>query len=219
MNILKRLKRLLARSPRTLASRDAYTKWVAHYPPVPHNALMQAEQDSMLKLMPSVAQKTVLDLACGTGRYMRIAYDNGALLVFGVDNSYAMLHASEQNALACTETGALCLADNSVDIILCGLALGHLPTIEPTFVEMSRVLRPQGSLLLSDLHPYQTLNGAQRTFTDTDGTIYAVEHYLHPISHYINTARKHGMQITALDEPVVHGDTPAVLVMRFDKTT
>ncbi|MEO0596942.1 MAG: class I SAM-dependent methyltransferase [Chloroflexota bacterium] len=217
MTILKRLKQLLSGSPRTLASRDAYTKWVATYPPIPHNAFMQAEQDSMLKLMPSLENKTVLDLACGTGRYVRIAQERGAHIVVGLDNSYPMLHAADQKSLACAETSALCLPDNSVDAILCGLALGHQPSIDKTMSEISRVLRSNGSVLISDLHPYQTLTGAQRTFSVSDGTTYAVEHYLHTLSDYINTAQVHQLQITALDEPAVHGDTPAVLVMRFDK--
>src|SRR5437764_64541 len=86
-----RLKRLIPL--RTLRSLEAYALWAPCYPPYAHNGLMEIEQAAMLRLMPTLTDRVVLDLACGTGRYGRIATQAGAAQVVGVDNSVPMLEA------------------------------------------------------------------------------------------------------------------------------
>jgi len=78
----------------TLPVSAAYALWAETYPPEAHNALMAMEQKAMLTLMaamPSLAGRSVLDLACGTGRYSRIAAQAGAARIVGADSSAAML--------------------------------------------------------------------------------------------------------------------------------
>jgi malonyl-CoA O-methyltransferase len=200
----------------TLFSLDAYSHWASSYPPHAHNALMQAEESAMRELFPSFTGCTVLDLASGTGRYGRIAQEGGAKLVIGLDNSPDMLRASVLSSRALATTEAIPLASNSIDIILCGLALGHLPDLAPSIREISRVLKPGGYALISDFHPFIYLNGARRTFTAPDGRTYAVEHYPHLYSDYHRTALDSGLHITAVLEPR-RDDTPIVVVYRLTK--
>src|SRR5512145_1210761 len=97
--MLTRLRRLLPSRPiRTLASLEAYACWAASYPPHAHNPLMQVEEQAMLNLMPDLAGRIVLDLACGTGRYSRLGLERGAHLAVGLDNSPAMLEAQRMSA-------------------------------------------------------------------------------------------------------------------------
>jgi malonyl-CoA O-methyltransferase len=210
------LKRLFSRPLQTLASVDAYALWAQSYPAEAHNPLMALEQEAMLALMPNLADKSVLDLACGTGRYGKIALESGAKLVLGFDNSHAMLKAAviSQTALASCET--IPLSSNSLDIVICGLALGHLPKLESSLREISRVLKPQGSALISDFHPYQYLNGARRTFSDNKGKAYAVEHYVHHLSEYFGLGEKHSLRLKAILEPQWQGN-PVVLALHFAK--
>src|SRR5258708_38485681 len=77
----------------TLDSTAAYALWAASYPPHAHNQIMTLEQAAMLRLMPTLAGRTVLDLACGTGRYSLIAREAGAAPVIGTDNTTPMLQA------------------------------------------------------------------------------------------------------------------------------
>jgi malonyl-CoA O-methyltransferase len=189
------------RSPQTLSSLDAYARWAASYPPHAHNALMQAEQAAMLSLLPDLTGRVVVDLACGTGRYGLLARERGARTVIGFDNSAAMLHANPLKHIAISTSEAIPLAGASVDVILCGLALGHLPRLAPTMREISRVLRTGGSALISDFHPFIFLNGQRRTFTAPDGSTYAVEHYAHLYADYHRAARDAGLQVTQVVEP------------------
>ena len=215
MNILRRF---FHRTPQTLSSITAYELWAQSYPAEAHNILMQIEQENMLAIMPSLEDKVVLDLACGTGRYGKIAQNQKARQVIGVDNSFAMLErrAIPQGSQATSE--AIPLPDESIDVVLCGLALGHLPEIRPSLSEISRILRPEGIALISDFHPYQFLSGARRTF-QAGNKNYAVEHYVHHISDYFSEGQLVNLHITDLREPLFQEKSPVVLVVRYEKDT
>jgi malonyl-CoA O-methyltransferase len=203
-------------APHTLSSLDAYDLWAANYPPLAHNALMQAEQQAMLDLMPPLAGQRVLDLACGTGRYGLIAQECGARDVLGVDNSAAMLNASPLARRVQATTEAIPVASRSLDGVICGLALGHLPHLQPSLNEIARVLKPGGWALVSDFHPFIFLKGARRTFSAPDGQVYAVEHYAHLYADYHQAAAQAGLVIEAVREPALADQSvPVVIVYRF----
>jgi ubiquinone/menaquinone biosynthesis C-methylase UbiE len=44
------------------------------------------------------------------------------------------------------------LPDDSADVIVCALALVHMPCLERVLSEFARVLRPGGDLVISDVH-------------------------------------------------------------------
>lgn len=212
------------RLPPTLTSLDAYARWAALYPPYAHNPLMQAEQQSVMRLLPDVHGQTVLDLACGTGRYALLALAQGASKVIAFDNSAAMLEKGREAALPKIHWGlatseALPLADASVQGVICGLALGHLPRLKPSIDEISRVLQPGGWALVSDFHPFLSLNGARRTFTTPEGKTFAVEHYPHLYTDYHQAACEAGLGVDSVLEPGLNGAVvpPVVLIFRFRK--
>ncbi|MEO8393563.1 MAG: class I SAM-dependent methyltransferase [Chloroflexota bacterium] len=214
MSLIRRV--IPARPLHTLASLDAYDLWAANYPPQAHNVLMQTEQKAMLDLLPPLAGKIVLDLACGTGRYGLIAQERGAQQVIAIDNSPAMLAGNPLRNRAQATTEIIPLASESVDIVLCGLALGHLPKLQPSLDEIARILKPGGAALVSDVHPFIALNGAQRTFAAPDGKVYAVEHYPHLYADTQRAASQAGLVIDAVLEPILNR-VPVVIVYRFYK--
>ena len=207
-----------SRQPRTLSSLAAYDLWAANYPPHAHNPLMQAEQTAMLDLLPALIGQTVLDLASGTGRYGLIAQERGASRVIAIDNSSAMLNASPLSRRVQSTSEALPLPSNSVDLVICALALGHLPRLQPSLGEIARILKPGGVALVSDVHPFIALGGGQRTFHASDGSVYAVEHHTHRFADYHRASKNAGLQINAVAEPTLDGgSTPVVIVYRFYK--
>ncbi len=218
MNAARKFYRRLfpARAPRTLSSLAAYDLWAANYPPEAHNPLMQAEQAAMLELMPSLAGRVVLDAASGTGRYALIARERGAARVLALDNSMAMLVANPLPSRVLATSEALPLAAASVDVVICALALGHLPRLQPSLSEIARVLKPGGVALVSDVHPLIALGGGQRTFHAADGAVFAVEHHTHLFSHYHQAGTAAGLVMDAVREPVLSGGaSPVVIVYRF----
>src|SRR3990172_7056136 len=102
--MLRRLRRIIhLDSTPTLSSLDAYARWAATYPPHAHNALMRTEQAAMCSMLPDLRGRSVLDLACGTGRYGLLAQECGAASVIGLDNSLPMLAANPLKHLAVAE--------------------------------------------------------------------------------------------------------------------
>ncbi|GIK62626.1 MAG: hypothetical protein BroJett018_04200 [Chloroflexota bacterium] len=220
MNLLSRL-----RKPpfQTLSSQNAYAQWAKTYPAEAHNVLMQVEQTALLDLMPPLQGRQVLDLGCGTGRWGKLALANGAAGVIGLDNSLPMLQAGILETIAQAEMSDLPLAPNSIDAILCGLAMGHLTPIamRRAILEMGRVLKSGGMALISDFHPFQAWQGGQRTFTGDDGRTYAVEHYIHSYADYFDAGQTAGLTLDAVGEPchpnVAGGKIPLILALRFVK--
>src|SRR6188472_4311668 len=93
------------RAARALPVLEAYARWAPGYAAEAHNPLMELEQAALLPLLPPVAGLRVLDLACGSGRYVARLKDQGAARLVGADLSAAML------ARAKAVSDALILAD------------------------------------------------------------------------------------------------------------
>ena len=100
----------------------------------------------------------VLDIACGTGDFLRILRSEG-LRPMGVDLSWGMLAANRTGEpLAQADVSALPVADGSVDGITCGYALRNFTDLRSAFGELGRVVRPGGRIsLLEVAEPDHTL--------------------------------------------------------------
>jgi ubiquinone/menaquinone biosynthesis C-methylase UbiE len=102
--------------------------------------------------------KLVLDLACGTGRWLQNLVALGARSGVGVDFSAAMLRiAAIKPAIACRLTRADCtrlpFPAGLFDFAICSFALGHFHDLRAVSGEFATILRPGADLVLSDVHP------------------------------------------------------------------
>jgi malonyl-CoA O-methyltransferase len=218
---MRRLLSLLrSKRIRTLSSREAYARWAADYPPIPHNRFMELEQATLLEMMPPLAGKRVLDLACGSGRWGRLALEQGARQVISLDDSRPMLERGQPPLAIEGSMAAIPLAEACVEVVICGLAVGHLPpsAMQRTFSEIGRVLLPGGVALLSDVHPLVMWTGGRRTF-QSQGQTYAVEHYIHSYADYHTAAQACGLRVTVVKEVAAQaGQMPVLLAMRLEKS-
>lgn len=103
--------------------------------------------------------------ACGTGRYAEYLAGLGHRVV-GVDSSPDMLARARARVpgadLRRGDLHRLPLADSEVDVVVCALALTHVPDLGPVVAEFARVLRPGGHLVLSDAHHERVALGSVR---------------------------------------------------------
>lgn len=104
-----------------------------------------------LRALGLPAGSVVLDLACGTGDFLRMLADAGHR-PFGVDLSWGMLaHNHAGRPLAEADGAALPLANASVDGIICGYALRNFTELAAVFSELGRVVRPGGRISLLEV--------------------------------------------------------------------
>lgn len=230
--MLSRVRQLFYKVPE-LAPREAYRLWAEEYPPFAHNLLMEVEERAVVELLPGVRGKLVLDLACGTGRYMRLLRARGARAI-GLDFSFEMLARSESEyPRAQGDMSRLPLRSASVEVIVCGLAVGHVVDLDSALQEMARVLTPHSTLVYSDFHAAGKALGWKRTFRAGKKT-FAVQHYPRTQDEHSRAVRAAGLMVETIG--AVHitpdlanadaraenfrarwGDTPLALVVRAQK--
>jgi SAM-dependent methyltransferase len=93
----------------------------------------------------------VLDIACGTGEWLRAGLEQGAR-ISGIDISYKALRSAEQHLpKGCFVQGSaeyLPYAANSFDLVTCFGALEHFADKNAALKEMKRVLTENGRVVI-----------------------------------------------------------------------
>jgi ubiquinone/menaquinone biosynthesis C-methylase UbiE len=85
---------------------------------------------------------------------------------------------------------ALPVADDSVDAVVCALALVHLEDLSSAMREFARVLRAGGRLVISDVHGALVLLGWQAQFRAADAQRGFVRLNQHLPSDYVKAAKE-----------------------------
>ncbi len=124
--------------------KEGYTLWSDSYDE-PGNPIIALEEAVVRDLIRPVTPGRALDAACGTGRHAEHLARLGHQ-VLGVDVTPDMLaRARDRVAEAEFQTAdlrELPLEDASFELIVCGLALAHLPELDAPVGELARVLAP-----------------------------------------------------------------------------
>lgn len=98
----------------------------------------------------SKTQKTILDVGCGTGDFLKTAQDNG-WLVSGIepnDTARKSANLKTNNAAFNTEQ-FLKFNKNSFDVITLWHVLEHLPNLEEHISILKSLLKPNGTLIIA----------------------------------------------------------------------
>ena len=184
----------------TAATLDAYERWAPSYPPVPHNPLMRAEQEGMLRHWPDVGGKRALDLACGSGRYSRLLQQSQAAHVVALDFCQPMLTQIADVPRVRADMMSLPFASDSFDVVVSGLAIGHAQSLDTWMCEVARVLGPGGRLLYSDFHPAAVGVGLTRSFKDAADQTWTVPHSTYDPEVQLRAAARAGLTVEAIHE-------------------
>jgi SAM-dependent methyltransferase len=145
-----------------------------------------------------------LDAACGTGRFAELLASHGHQII-GVDSSPDMLaHARRRvpnGEFHLAALDQLPLPDDSVDVIVCALALVHVPRLQPVLAEFARVLRPGGDLVISDLHHELVTRGSVIKARGPAGEPCIAATYRHRLGDYLRAALNLGFHVRRCEEP------------------
>lgn len=186
---------------------------------------------NMLKFMGDVKGKKILDLGCGEGGYSRELTARGAQMV-SVDCSqkaieYAVELANKEGLhiehFVRNSNDLFDIESEQFDIVLCSMMLMDCEDIEGTLREVARVLKTNGRLFASVLHPCfdgNHDNGIGRQGVGIDRQV-VVMNYFEPkewkaplwggtipviwrhrtMEEYVKTFIKAGLTIVDLNEP------------------
>jgi SAM-dependent methyltransferase len=113
----------------------------------------QWERRRALLLGEARPGERVLDLGCGAGRFVAALREAGAEPI-GVELAEAALERARANAPGADlrlveDDGSLPLEHASVDLVWCSEVLEHVPDTAHLLLEVRRVLRPGGRLVVT----------------------------------------------------------------------
>lgn len=181
--------------------REAFAAAAGRYPR--GNPVLEVEREETSALLPPLGGRDVLDLGSGPGHYARLAAKAGARRVVALDLTPEML-ARGAGARVAADAAGLPFRDGAFDVVVAAMVLGYLGDRRRAFAEMARVLRPRGTLVLSDLHPTGADRGWQRTFDGRDGTV-AVPWRADSLTETAFELRVAGFAIDRVGEPAIDG--------------
>jgi ubiquinone/menaquinone biosynthesis C-methylase UbiE len=95
-------------------------------------------------------------------------------------------------------------ASRTFDWVTCCLVLEHIADLDRIIGEMARICRPEGRILLSDLHPAMRLWNVQAQFTDpASGRKLRPASAMHQLSDYVMAASRARLRIDHMGEHIV----------------
>jgi ubiquinone/menaquinone biosynthesis C-methylase UbiE len=183
---------------------EAYELWAETYDEP--NPLIQAEEGVLIAHLDHLRAGLALDVATGTGRVAAHLVERGHRVI-ACDRSIAMLRRTADRVqgipLARAALPDLPFRPASLDLITCSLALTHVSDLEGAVSSLGRLLRPGGTLVISEIHPFAVLTGAHAFFRRSDDSRAVTRNEQHRFSDYVTAALVAGLTIEACSEAVV----------------
>jgi malonyl-CoA O-methyltransferase len=189
---------------RCLLPAEGYALWADTYDADP-NPLLALEERTLDSLLPNLEGSTVLDAACGTGRWLSKLLSLGAREGIGVDFSYEMLvqgmrKRGLRGRLVQAECAAIPVATGTIDLAICSMAAGYLADLHGLASELSRVMRKGGRLILTDFHPESSRKGWRRTFRYA-GEVIEIQNFQHSADQLCASFHACGFKIERILSP------------------
>jgi ubiquinone/menaquinone biosynthesis C-methylase UbiE len=223
-----------------VAVAEGYDLWAQTYDSDP-NPLLSAEERVLEPLLAPVANKVVLDVACGTGRWLEKLLRAGAKSGSGVDISLAMLAGAQgktglKGRLVSGDCTSLPYRSQSSDLVISSFALGHINDLRTLAQELARVAVPGADLWVSDLHPEARARGWATGFRNQgrNTEIYSFCHSIEQVHKSFSacgfdTLEHHNVRLGEPERPIFERagkaslfqdacEMPAVCIWHFTRT-
>lgn len=177
---------------------EGYRLWAPAYDSTP-NPLIALESRVMKAVLPKIAPRQVVDIACGTGRWS-LYFAKKSPRVFGIDacpqmSQVAKRHKLLRDRIIVGDALQLPVRSSTADLVVCGLSVGHFPDVRRAFAEMARIAAPGCVVAVSDLHPDAVAAGWTGSFR-IGGAQYGIQNFRHSITEVRSAAAAADLRIT-----------------------
>jgi SAM-dependent methyltransferase len=187
--------------------REGYGEWVRTYEQTVHDE-MDLRLLDRVRTIDWSTPRSVLDLACGTGRigvWLKQRGCTGAL--DGVDLTPEMLEVARSRGvyrtLAVADVSATGLAAETYDLCTQSLADEHLADLGPLYQEVARVIMPRSCFVIVGYHPQFLMAGVPTHFDRAPGQPVTIRSYVHLLSDHVRAAHTAGLSLLEMDEGLV----------------
>ena len=188
---------------RPITTREGYDRWAPFYDE-PGNQLLEIEEPVVREILDGLPVGVALDAACGTGRHTAYLASLGHKVI-GVDTSPEMLARARgkvpEGEFHDADLHEVPLPDDSVDLVVCAIALSHVADLGPALAELVRVLRPNGHLVISDSRGLIGDIGLPLVRVGPGGEFGYMPAYARLASDYLAAALPLGLQARRCEEP------------------
>ena len=196
-----------------LPAQDAYALWASTYDETP-NPLLALEERLLAPVLSTFAYRDIVDLGCGTGRWLQRLEALSPRSLTGIDATPAMLAQAKikcrnSTALLHASCAATPLPDHSADCVIASFLLSYVPHLPTVANEIARILRPGGTFVVSDLHPDAAAYGLRRTFRSSDN-LFEIATFPYSFLDLIAAMYAAGFRLHHVEEPCF-GDEEAVI--------
>jgi cytosine/adenosine deaminase-related metal-dependent hydrolase/ubiquinone/menaquinone biosynthesis C-methylase UbiE len=204
-------------NPRLLPAREAYRLWAPTYDMEPNPLLALEERVLGPMLLPAVPGRDVVDLGCGTGRWLARVLGGGAHTAIGLDQSPEMLARAAskglKGGLVQADCAAVPLRPSSADLIICSFVLGYVADLENFVRQIARIARPRADLFISEFHPDASARGWRRSFSH-ERQVCQIQTFSHSQAKLCSLLARSGFRLQHWEEPVFEEAERSIFVLR-----
>src|SRR5580704_1147043 len=188
-----------------LSPQEGYRRWARSYD-TELNPMLSVEKRYLEPMLPLAAGLDVVDLGCGTGRWLQILRSAAPRSLLGIDSTPEMLRRAKRKLngaarLVHADGSTVPLAPVSADLVLGSFLLSYVEDAQHLLANARVALRENAPLFLTDVHPETVLTlGWKRGVRDESGfqTIRTVER---SIDSVISLCDEAGLRLAARLEP------------------
>jgi cytosine/adenosine deaminase-related metal-dependent hydrolase/ubiquinone/menaquinone biosynthesis C-methylase UbiE len=186
-----------------------FDRWAQVYD-AQSNPLLSLEMRKAASLLPTISGADVLDFGCGTGRWLTQLEALEPALLAGIDCSSAMLARAREKVRPTTKLhhadgSGLPEKDDSYDFVIASFLLSYINDLHGFARKCARILRSDGRMLISDMHPATAAKlGWTRSFS-IDGEKVDIEAHSRSLAEIIDIFKQNGFERQVLIEPSFEG--------------